>query len=275
MRYHIAFNGGGASAGDALTVRTQQIAGGFNWISHTRDHADLDGQSYDFALREFNDNINISNQFGLRPFSAMNLVNPGYTGLTTAEVMRATFDAGIRFQVADTSVPGYDNPSPNAGIYNPLQPQILMIPRRPTNLFFNVSTPDQWVAEYNDIYRSFWGRDLTYAEILDNESDVLAQYLLKGENDPWMFHQADHARVRLGAEPARRSARPDVRQVRGAGDHAADLAADGGARAAGRRSHALQRVRRVGHHRSQRQHRHRARVERGGGADHRRLRRQR
>ena len=105
--------------------------------------------------------------------------------------MRATFDAGIRFQVADTSVPGYDNPSPNAGIYNPLQPQILMIPRRPTNLFYNVSTPDQWMAEYNDIYRSFWGRDLSYAEILDNESDVLAQYLLKGENDPWMFHQAD------------------------------------------------------------------------------------
>ena len=48
-----------------------------------------------------------------------------------------------------------------------------MIPRRPTNLFYNVSTPDQWVTEYNDIYRSFWGRDLSYAEILDNESDVL------------------------------------------------------------------------------------------------------
>ena len=45
------------------------------------------------------------------------------------------------------------------------------------------------MAEYNDLYRSFWGRDLTYDEILGHESDVLAQYLLKGENDPWMFHQ--------------------------------------------------------------------------------------
>ena len=124
-------------------------------------------------------------------------------------------------------MPGYDNPSPNAGIYNPLQPQILMIPRRPTNLFYNVSTPDQWMAEYNDIYRSFWGRDLSYAEILDNESDVLAQYLLKGENDPWMFHQPDMRALRLGAEPARRSARPDVHEVREPRDDAADLAADG------------------------------------------------
>ena len=100
-------------------------------------------------------------------------MTPGYTGLKTPNVMRATFDSGIRFVVGDTSVSGYDNPSPNAGIYNPLQPQILMIPRRPMNLFYNVSTPDQWMAEYNDIYRSFWGRDLTYDEILDHESDVL------------------------------------------------------------------------------------------------------
>ena len=57
------------------------------------------------------------------------------------------------------------------------------------NLYYNVSTPDEWMAEYNDLYRSFWGRDLTYDEILGHESDVLAQYLLRGENDPWMFHQ--------------------------------------------------------------------------------------
>jgi hypothetical protein len=36
-----------------------------------------------------------------------------------------------------------------------------------------------------------WGRDLTYAEILDKESDTLLQYLLHGELDPWMFHQAN------------------------------------------------------------------------------------
>ena len=272
MRFHFAFNGQGASASDALTVKAQQIASGFNWISHTFDHSDLDGQTYSFALGEFNNNINVSNQFGLRPFSAANLVNPGYTGLTTAAVMQAELDAGIRWSVGDSSVTGYDNPTPNAGIYNPFQPQILMIPRRPTNLFYNVSTPDQWVAEYNDIYRSFWGRDLSFAEILDHESDVLAQYLLKGENDPWMFHQPDlriyssgHSLLGdlLDQTFTKYTSRVTTPLISPAME---DLGSSG------RQSHALQRLRRLGDRRSQRQHHHRACRQRGDGAGDRRLR---
>ena len=105
--------------------------------------------------------------------------------------MQAAFDAGVRFLVTDTSRPGYDNPSPNIGIYNPLQPAILMIPRRPTNLYYNVTTPTEWTTEYNAIYHSYWGRDLSYSEILDQESGILLQYMLRGEIDPWMFHESN------------------------------------------------------------------------------------
>jgi len=62
-----------------------------------------------------------------------------------------------------------------------------MLPRHPTNLFYNVTTPAEWVAEYNCIYQS----SLTYQQILDVESQFLVTYLLKGELDPWMFHQAN------------------------------------------------------------------------------------
>jgi hypothetical protein len=48
-----------------------------------------------------------------------------------------------------------------------------------------------WVAEYNCHYRSFWGRDLNYTEIIDKESDIMLQYLLKGDIDPLMFHQTN------------------------------------------------------------------------------------
>jgi len=82
-----------------------------------------------------------------------------------------------------------DNPTPQAGIYNPLEPGILMVPRRPVNLFYNVTNPTEWTNEYNYLYHAYWGRDLTYSEILDKESDILLQYLLRGEVDPWMFHQ--------------------------------------------------------------------------------------
>ena len=66
-----------------------------------------------------------------------------------------------------------------------------MIPRRANNLFYNVATPAAWVAEYNCVYRGFWGRDLTLAEILDLESDQLLMHMVRGENNPWMFHQAN------------------------------------------------------------------------------------
>src|SRR5918912_4006956 len=66
-----------------------------------------------------------------------------------------------------------------------------MIPRRPVNLFYNVAAPADWAAEYNCLYRSFFGRDLTYNEILNFVSDQLLPYLLMGENDPWMFHQTN------------------------------------------------------------------------------------
>src|SRR4051794_40718020 len=49
LRYHWAFNGQGASSGDDLTTAAQRLAGNFNWISHTYDHADLDGQTTSFA----------------------------------------------------------------------------------------------------------------------------------------------------------------------------------------------------------------------------------
>jgi hypothetical protein len=191
FKYNWAFNAVGASSSDALTAKATQIGSGFNWISHTWDHTTLDPLSYSQVLSELTQNTGAATQFGLKPYSVMNLVPPSYSGLTSSNPMQAMFDSGIRYVVCDSSVPGDDNPTPNAGIYNQLQPQILMVPRRPTNLFFDVSTPDEWMAEYNDLYRSYWGRDLSYSEILDAESDVLVQYLLKGENDPWMFHQPD------------------------------------------------------------------------------------
>src|SRR5262249_26452870 len=79
----------------------------------------------------------------------------------------------------------------NVGYYNRVRPELLMIPRRPTNLFYDVTTPDLWTNEYNYLYRSQFGRDLSTEEVEEQETEILVSYLLKGENDPWMFHQAN------------------------------------------------------------------------------------
>ncbi len=190
----MAFNGFGAQPGsytpDTLTPVAITNQSQLYWVSHTYDHTNLDSVTYAQATSEITQNIQAAtNPLGLTHFSTLNMVTPDISGLTNANFLKAAYDNGIRYLVSDTSIAGYSNPSPNAGIYNNLQPQILMIPRRPNNLFYNVSTPDQWVAEYNCIYQSFWGRALSYQEILDIESQTLMTYMLKGDLDPWMFHQ--------------------------------------------------------------------------------------
>jgi MYXO-CTERM domain-containing protein len=191
LRLDWALNGGGTGAADPLTLRAQALGPAFTWISHTWDHASLDTLSYTNTLAELTKNNALVSSMGFQPYDVRNLVTPSISGLNNPEALRAIFDAGVRFLVGDTSVTGWANPSPNAGIYSQDQPAILVIPRRPTNLFYNVSTPDKWQQEYNAIYNSYWGRDLSYDEILDFEANVLLQHLLRGENDPWMFHQAN------------------------------------------------------------------------------------
>ena len=187
-------------APDPLTAAALDIGADFKWISHTYDHRDLTGLDYQTTQLELSRNTSRIEALGFQPYSTLNLVTPGITGLSYPAVMQAIHDEGVRYVVTDTSQKGAtcgvtnatcDNPTPNAGLYSPLQPEILMIPRVPTNLYFDVSTPDQWIAEYNKNYRAHWGRDLTYAEVLGKESDVLLTYLLLGENDPWMFHQSN------------------------------------------------------------------------------------
>lgn len=174
---------------DTLTPKLKEKRDQYKWISHTYSHPYLDGISYTDCTSELLSNFMVADKLGLRNYQDQNLVTPNVSGLGDPNAMKAIVDAGVRFIVSDTSVAGQDNPTPNAGIVNALQPAVLEIPRRPTNLYYNVSTPNEWVTEYNAIYRAYWGRDLTYAEILDNQSDMLATFMLRGEADPWMFHQ--------------------------------------------------------------------------------------
>mgnify|MGYP003336772766 FL=1 len=193
FRYDMAFNGLGTVPGeyanDDLTpyVRTNKAM--FKWISHTYTHPYLDDISYTNALTEITKNNQTATGLALANYSRANMVTPNITGLNNPQFIKAAYDAGIRYLVTDTSIPSHRPASPNVGIPNWVDPRILMIPRHANNLFYNVSTPAEWESEYNSIYAAYWGRDLTYAEILDNQAELLLGFLLKGDVSPLMFHQ--------------------------------------------------------------------------------------
>jgi MYXO-CTERM domain-containing protein len=189
LRLAWAANMWGARNGtaDPLTAKAVELGPTFEWMSHTWDHADLTNMSYADARDEFGLNDQSFRSLGLSPYTVSNLVTPMITGLGNVNAMQAAYDVGVRQLVSDTSVAGQDNPSPNAGRRNALVPGILEIPRFPTDLDYDVSLPAEWIAA--TLGRE--GRNLSYEQIVAEESRVLAGYLLQGANDPWMFHQAN------------------------------------------------------------------------------------
>ena len=197
VKLSMAFNGWGARRNsyipDDLTpfIKLAPVKNAFHWINHTFTHQNLNSVDQTTARRELVQNFNMAYTLGLPGFTETTLVTPEISGLTNATFLKVAVNQGVRYVVTDTSRPGYSNPTPNTGIINPLQTKIFMIPRYPNNLFYNVGDPGAWAGEYNCMYRGFWGRDLSYDEIVGIESDRLLTYLLKGDANPWMFHQTN------------------------------------------------------------------------------------
>lgn len=204
FRVELPFNGVGTTATwlneegnpagqfkpDTLTPAAMANQGQFMWISHTYDHENLDAITYDAAYTELQDNNKVAKQLGLTTYTKKTLVTPDVSGLTNPAFLQAAVDFGVRYTITDTSRAGYSNPSPNAGIYNQYQPSLLMIPRHPTNLYFNVTKPAEWLAEDNCLYPAgAYGHVDTYQQLLDRESNQMLTYLLRTDNDPLMFHQ--------------------------------------------------------------------------------------
>jgi hypothetical protein len=189
FRSSFAYNAYGAKppGEDGLTDAALALAPAFDWINHTYAHHVLTAMTYADATAAIVENNAYAVGAGLAPFSVENLVTPEISGLDNAEAMRAIYDAGVRQLVSDTSVKGQGNPSPNAGYWLPSFPQLLAIPRRPNGLAYNVSLPAEWIVKYG----ATRGGTFTYDQIIAAVSDVLLRYLLRGENDPWMFHQAN------------------------------------------------------------------------------------
>ena len=148
----------------------------------------MDAMSYAKAFEELSQNNQYGLGSGLSRYTVENLVTPSLTGLRNGEAMRAAYDVGIRQVVSDASAACQTNPTPNTGYYNALAPGLLQVPRFPTDLYFNVSLPAEWVAEY-EMLHSVSG--VTYEQIIETESTAQLRYLLRGASNPWMFHQAN------------------------------------------------------------------------------------
>ncbi|HXH96694.1 MAG TPA: hypothetical protein VNH40_05725, partial [Gaiellaceae bacterium] len=213
FRIEFAFNGDGAYGDpppqadhlgtayppDTLSPAVVANQGNFSFVNHTYTHQNLDSTDYATSLTEIANDQTAAGLLGLSNYSDEPFIQPDISGLSNPAFWQAAWDSGIRYLISDTSRPGGGNPSPNAGFHvGDTGQQLLVVPRHPSNLFYNLQTPAQWVDEYNWYYWlgspsdsawKFWPEPQTYSQILDHESDVLLGYMLAWDIDPWMFHQ--------------------------------------------------------------------------------------
>ncbi len=221
LRVAMAFNGFGVKTGDdSLLDAARRLNEEFYWVSHTFSHRHLDcytlaaggcrGANEAEALYEIEENRLAGERFGLSVDGA-SLVTPQISGLHNLEFLQGAAKGGIRFLVSDTSRPEFVPSIPNTGLVSD-EPRIVLIPRRPTAIFYNAADgeparPGSEPDEYNFLFGPqglfrrndglpFYAVDQRYEEILDREADLTVQYMLRGDMYPLMFHQANLWRYR-------------------------------------------------------------------------------
>jgi hypothetical protein len=206
FKVSLAFNGVGtngdrdytglpSNAVDDLTPKLKATQAEFNWISHTWDHPDsLNGMNQAQIDGEVNPNNSEAATLGLTNWNPANMVTPGVSGLNDSKVPGYLVKDGIRYVVTDTSVIGQvnngPNPSPNVGIVNSFASQLYEVPRHANDLYYNVSIPADWQAEYRCIYAGQTPYSTyTSTQIRDYISASFVVNMLMGDMDPEMFHQ--------------------------------------------------------------------------------------
>jgi hypothetical protein len=113
--------------------------------------------------------------------------------------LQAAQDLGVQFLASDSSRPNQNLEQRVPGF------NLVLLPRFPTNIYVNATTPEQDVDEYNWLYYERYvaqGQNpcttpgaicapRTYQEMLDAEADFTVSHMLSGKEWPHYFHQSN------------------------------------------------------------------------------------
>lgn len=228
-----AYNGVGADpVNDPLSLAITEHASEFGFINHTfmalqMDHLCPSEESaegcvrtdYTTAYNEIMDNATMWSQLGIpNPANALvALLSDSHSGLSdrrgtpsTADDIpfpegfnhdfgRAAEDLGIRMLAGDMSRANQDRIQRVPGH------ELVLLPRYPTAVFYNTTTPQELTSEYNYIHNQRYidlGQDpcaipsaictpRDYNQILDSEAKSATRHILSYEPFPHYFHQVN------------------------------------------------------------------------------------
>lgn len=224
LTFAMAFNGGDANlaAGSAcwpdggiarLTATSRCLRNDFRWLNHTLTHPDLNFTDYATNVAEIGQNLAVAQQLGL-PVDATVLKTGEYSGLgvyhpdpnndtdpptdhglgaSNQALLAAARDLGVRYLHGNMSFPSHQPSCFNCGIWHPLEPSLFIVPDWPTNIAYFSTTAAQETYFYNSFYGPngkfpYWPTDLTYAQLMNYETDQALGRVASGSIYTNTFH---------------------------------------------------------------------------------------
>ena len=226
FRVDMAFNAVDAVTGDPLTAALLKNKRSFRWVNHTWTHAFLSCRAYNTpndptsgcadwpSTQEIRDeivkNINYNAAKGLPGFHEPTLITGEHSGLDNPNLPAALRDivatgpGGETWTVDITSIAADNSRQPNQYVIGPAR----TVPRHPSNVYYNVSTKDQLVSEYNTLYvkpesggkcvavpnvTTCRDSGATYEEIMGNEVAIMLRNMMSNDPRPGYSHQSNLA----------------------------------------------------------------------------------
>jgi hypothetical protein len=224
FKFSVMFNGGGAKVNapascsaavvspDPLSSASRCLGNQFDWVSHTLDHEYMDFLSAADAFAQLKPNLTVGSQMGLAvstkslvtgDMSGLGYYNPAGDGVKTdyglgasnPNFLQAAQNSGTQYLASNHSLSTqWDANCTNCGLVHPLNANIFLVPRWPTNMFYSVTDPAQATAAYNSVYgpggtAPYWDHALSYSEFLDKETTIALNHVLSGGAYPHYMHQ--------------------------------------------------------------------------------------
>ncbi len=215
----------------SLSSATLCVKDFFPWVSHTFTHAEMDFLSYQQARAEMELNINFAE--ARLPFDRQFLVTGKHSGLgwyriadapagaqcvvdqvqdefcqfgleaSNTAMLQAAEDLGVKYLAANRGWQTHVAECDSCLITHPLNSNIKLVPRWPTNIFFNTSTPEENTSEFNFLYGPgapivFFPVAQTWQQILDFEADIALRHILSSSPYPHYVHQANQREYTTG-----------------------------------------------------------------------------
>ena len=227
----LAFNGVGSDLqGDPLTQAVAAHGADFGFINHTFEALQMDWLCGGFGgcVRTDADTASSEIQRNAQRWADLGLPNPeralvalltdSHSGLEdrqgteddtsddipfpegfNPELGRAAEALGIRMLAGDASRPNQTSIQRIPGT------QLVLLPRHPTSVFYNVTTPAELESEYNYIFHDSYLEDgedpceipealcetRTYDEIMNEEAELTLDHILTSQPFPHYFHQSN------------------------------------------------------------------------------------